>query len=220
MKWAIGHKTKFFGVVIAAIVLGAAWAVYGIYSDSRENKAFADLAAAQAKLHDVEVKLKVTDTVNQGAGSLDSDYKEVVESLKNVLQKHKGTNASVFAGLSLAQLYSGHKSFADEVSTLQSVAETACAPATRALVRSRLGVALSNNNQCDKAVPVFQSIEDDKHSGFLKGFTLIQKGLCLERLGQTDKALESLKKAEAQGEDQEASRTAKKFIRALGGKKS
>jgi tetratricopeptide (TPR) repeat protein len=148
-------------------------------------------------------------------GDFNTDYKESLPLLKGVVERYPKSQAAVIASLDLSKIYQNYKQYDPQIDLLKSAASHAQHPVTKGLTLNRLAMAYEGKGDCPQAVATWQKIEDSKELSFLAGKSLINMGLCFEKLHQNDKAEQSYLKAEGLVKDGDTAKTAKKYLRLL-----
>jgi tetratricopeptide (TPR) repeat protein len=183
--------------------------------DKKGDDATKAKAAADAKDVAEEKALTEETKLQKPTGNLEADYKDSIPLLKGVIEKYPSSQASVLAALDLTKLYQDHKQYEPQVPLLEKAATVARHPVTKALTLNQLAIAFEGKGDCAKAIKTWQRIEQNKELAFMAGKSLLNMGLCYEKLNQNDKAEQAYLRAEGLVKDGETAKTAKKYLRIL-----
>lgn len=148
-------------------------------------------------------------------GDLAKDYGGLLTGLESTAKEYAGTTAGGQAAILAAQTYLEYKQPEKAVEYAQLAAEKMSKTSTIAtLGRVLWGNALSAKGDCQAALGAWQPILDNEATSYLHGDVAVRSGVCLEQLGQNDRAMEMYRKASATTESASSS-TAKGLLRAL-----
>lgn len=148
-------------------------------------------------------------------GDLSKDYGAVVADLEKLAKDHAGTAAGAQAGLLAADTYIGYKQPEKAIEIVQIGASKLKANQTlQQLSVMMWGNALAAKGDCDGALTRWQDVLKNESAQFLHPDASLRSGLCFEKMGRADAAMEMYRKASASAESAAGS-TARGFLRAL-----
>jgi tetratricopeptide (TPR) repeat protein len=208
----LNHVSKIIGTIIFIVLLGAGWAGYSLWNESRELKAQELLFQAEDILKKADEAAKKTLTK---IPNLETDYKDAVAGFNNVIENYPSSQARVMASIELTSLYLRNQKTDLAIETLSKASLKAKHAVVKGLLWYQMGIAFEAKGECQKAIDQWQNIERSKDVVFLHGTTLVSMGLCYEKLNQFDKAEAIYKKAQGLTSDPDASRTAKRYLRLI-----
>jgi tetratricopeptide (TPR) repeat protein len=135
------------------------------------------------------------------SGDLMKDYGSVVEGWNKLIDAHVSSKAAAMAALELSQLYLKYKSPKESLQVLSKVKNQQNSDHfLGAMVFHSYAKLLANQGQCQEAIIVWEGLGKKKNLGFLVEQAQMGRALCLETLGQTEKA-EALYKDLAMGKE-------------------
>ncbi|MES2964988.1 MAG: tetratricopeptide repeat protein [Bdellovibrionota bacterium] len=149
------------------------------------------------------------------SGDLAKDYGTVLGDLEKIAKDHAGTAAGAQAGLLVADTYVSYKQ-PDKAIEYVQVAATKLKPnqTLQQLSVMMWGNALAVKGDCQQAVTHWQTVLKNDAAQFLHPDASLRSGLCLEKMGNMDAALEMYRKA-ASASESAAGTAARGFLRAL-----
>lgn len=169
-------------------------------------------------------------------GDLMKDYGSVVEAWNKLIDSYPSSKAAGMASLELSQLFLKYKSPKEALQILSKVkAQQNSDQFMGAMVFHAYAKLLSNQGQCQEAISVWENLEKKKHASFLMEPAKMGRALCLESLGQSEKAEIVLKELVADNNNNPSSgrggapqakgksaiqKTAEKYLRFMKLKKS
>lgn len=122
-------------------------------------------------------------------GDLMKDYGSVVEAWNKLIDSYPSSKAAGMASLELSQLYLKYQSPKEALQVLSKVkAQQNSDQFMGAMVFHAYAKLLSNQGQCQEAIGVWENLEKKKHASFLVEPAKMGRALCLESLGQSEKA--------------------------------
>lgn len=149
------------------------------------------------------------------SGDLTKDYGTTLTELEGVAKNYAGTAAGAQAGLLVAETYLTYKQ-PEKAIEVSQIAASKLKPTQTLQQLSQLmwGNALAAKGDCDGAIARWQDVLKNDKAQFLHPDASLRSGLCLEKMGRADAALEMYRKAASAG-DSAAGTTARGFLRAL-----
>lgn len=212
-------------VIGVLALVGAGWLGWG-WIEARGEKAaqekFYPLEKQYSDKHDgferakfsahSNAPVKDTPAISVAAtGDLAKDYGDIVDGMETFAKENPGRAAGVQAGLLAAQTRIEYNQIEKALETLKFLREkNSTGKLMGLLVRMAEGNALAATEKCADALSLWQQILDQKTAAFLHGEASLRAGICLESMGQKDRAIEMYKKASADGEQ-----SAKSLLRRL-----
>lgn len=123
------------------------------------------------------------------SGDLTKDYGSVVTGWTKLIDAHPGSKAAAMASLELSQLHLKYKAPKDALLVLSKVKNQQNSDHfLGAMVFHSYAKLLSNQGQCQEAIGIWEALEKKKKLGFLAEQSQMGRALCLESLGQMEKA--------------------------------
>ncbi len=149
------------------------------------------------------------------SGDLTKDYGPAMNDLEQVAKNFAGTAAGAQAGLLVADTYISYKQ-PEKAIEVSQIAATKLKPSQTLQQLSQMmwGNALASKGDCEGAVAKWQDVLKNESAQFLHPDASLRSGLCFEKLGRNDNALEMYRKAASAGESA-AGTMARGFLRAL-----
>lgn len=216
-------SANFKYVAAGLVALAVIWGGYLIYSGVQKKREM----AAQTELFYIESDLQkkqeevMTSTpktqvkkLKKGEKASESDpisppektpetltenYGSLVQRFEAFIKDHKGTKASLVAGITLADLYLEHKDAQRAVSVLEPLAkEVSRSDLFFGLLSSQLGVALSDAGQCEQAVKVYDKLLSAKAQEAFHSQSLLRQGACYLALNRLDEAKAAFEKVKTE----------------------
>ncbi len=228
------------GVFVATVVLIGAYATMQTMSASREKAAQEELFAITSRLEKKSTELseaaqkKVTpDPKNKKADMLD-DLKEPektpdtlardlgaqVKQLEDFLQKHNNRKAGFLAAMALSDVYLEYGAPKKAAEILKPISERPDkGDLFYGLLNSQYALALSNSNNCQEAVDVYDRILKNNEHRHIHAQAMLRKGVCLMTLNKMDQARDVFQEAHTEFPDSVSGRSAESFERYLALKK-
>ena len=142
-----------------------------------------------------KVSAKKDDVKAEAAsGDLSKDYGAEVDAWIKLIESHQSSKAGAMAALELSQLYVKYNKVSEAVQILAKVKnQQSSNNLLGALVFHSYANLLANQGQCQEAVGIWENLEKKKNISFLNEPALMGKALCLESMGQVEKAESLLK---------------------------
>lgn len=175
---------------------------------------------------------KVSEPISEPAsGDLTKDYGSEVEGWTKLIDNKASSKAAAMAALELSHLYLKYNKNGEALQILSKVKNQQNSDSLLgAMVFHAYASLLSNQGQCQEAVSVWENLEKKKKMSFIVEQAQLGRALCLETLGQVEKAegiLNDLvagkavtdKQAQPKPKDQ-TQRFAEKYLRYLKVKKN
>lgn len=136
------------------------------------------------------------------SGDLTKDYGSTVTGWTKLIDAHPSSKAAAMASLELSQLYLKYKTPKEALSVLSKVKNQQNSDHfLGAMVFHSYAKLLSNQGQCQEAIGIWEGLEKKKKLGFLVEQSQMGRALCLESLGQTEKAEALFKDLVANGDN-------------------
>ncbi len=190
------------------------------------DKAEADKKDQAAKKDDNKDEVKSEPVGEVASGELSKDYGIEVEGWTKLIESRPSSKAAAMASLELSQLYLKYKKDTEAMQILEKVKNQQNSDSLLgALVFHAYANLLSNKDRCQDAIGIWENLEKKKKMVFLVEQAQMGKALCLETLGQIEKAELVLKDlaagktaTEKQGQPKpktQVQRSAEKFLRYL-----
>ena len=133
---------------------------------------------------------KKSDTISAlASGDLTKDFGPEVEGWNKIINNFPGSKAAAMSALELSQLYVKYNKEEDAVQLLSKVkGQMNSDLLLGAMVFHSYANFLSKKGQCQDALPIWENLEKKKKFGFLVEQAKMGRALCLESLGQVEKA--------------------------------
>ncbi len=142
-------------------------------------------AKAEAKAEDQSSKEKS----KPATGDLVKDYGSEVDGWTKLIEAHASSKAAAMAALQLSQLYLKYEKPKEALQILSKTkAQQSSDNLLGAMVFHSYAKLLANQGQCQEAVGVWETLEKKKNLHFLTEQAQLDRALCLESMGQTEKA--------------------------------
>lgn len=130
-----------------------------------------------------------TPSLTPPSGDLNKDYGTVVTGWNKLIDAHPGSKAAAMAALELSQLYLKYKAPKEALSVLSKVKNQQNSDHfLGAMVFHSYAKLLADQGQCQDAIGIWEGLEKKKKLEFLAEQSQMGRALCLESLGQTEKA--------------------------------
>lgn len=227
INWIEDNARVVVAVIVVAIVLGIAYAAYTGIRNHQEKVAqdeFYKVEAPFLKKRDAFEKSKFKAFMPPQAddktpsetstGDLAKDYGPLITAVESSAHQYEGTAAGGQAALLAAQTYLDYKNPDKALEYAQLAAKLSKDTTIGALGRVMVGNVYAAKNDCAGAVKPWQEVLDTPSASYLTPDVNLRTGVCLEKLGQNDRAAEAYRKAAAAG-DSPAAASAKGLLRAL-----
>lgn len=239
----IEHHRKIWIFVISIIfVAGLSYTLFNLVQSRREASAQSEYYVAKKSLTEAEKSFqpkvpeppqskdakaakskdeKNVETSKVKSGDINADYGGAVTALEGVIQKHPGSKAAAMAALDLSPLFFEYKQN-DRALNILTIASKAVSKSDLlfGFVYLQLGAAQQANGKCEDAITSWKKVSDSKNHTFLHSEALLNEGLCLESLGQKDKAVDVYRKVSQDFGDTDAGKSAKNYLRQITNEKS
>lgn len=224
------HKAIVLGALGVAVLGGVGYVGWGMVEQRQQKSAqesFYELEKRFSEKHDGFERAKFAKLLKQpvksgekppeaASGDMAKDYGSLVSDLEQFASSHKRFAAGAQAALLAAETYVKYNQAERAAQVLEPVVmATKTDSALGGLLRMAKGNALALAGQCDKALSSWEQVIAAKSIGFLHGEAALRAGLCLEKSGQKDRAIEMYRKAAGDSERSESAQTAKSLLRAL-----
>ncbi len=228
LNWIEDNARIVVALIVIAVLVGVAYAAWQIVTTHQEKVAQEEYYKVEApfmKKRDAFEKTKFKafmppDQVDKtpaltATGDIAKDYGPLITGLESMAHEYAGTAAGGQAAILAAQTFLEYKN-------PDKAAEYAQIPATKLpkdhtlslLGRILWGNALAAKSDCRSALAIWQPVLDISAAAYLAPDVNLRSGVCLEKLGQNDRAAEAYRKASAGGESPSA-QSAKGLLRAL-----
>ncbi len=227
-NWLEDNSKIVVALIVIAVLGGLAYAGVQIVTNRQEKSAQADYYKAEApftkkKEAFEKSKFKAFMPANAedktptevASGDISKDYGPLLTDLESVAKDHAGTAAGGQAALLAGQTYLEYKQPDKAIEYAQLAGSKLPKDSTLGVLGKVLwGNALSAKGDCQGALGVWQQVLDTKTAAYLHPDVSVRSGVCFEKMGQNDRALEMYRSASAVAESASAG-TAKGLLRAL-----
>lgn len=203
----------------------------------QKDKALKEAAKKDPKKNAAAEETKDASTpLTPPSGDLTKDYGTVVTGWNKLIDAHPGSKAAAMASLELSQLYLKYKAPKEALTVLSKVKNQQNSDHfLGAMVFHSYAKLLADQGQCQDAIGIWEGLEKKKKLGFLVEQSQMGRALCLESLGQNEKAEAVLKDLAADGDNSpmtpakaaappkgksQTQKTAEKYLRYMKLKKS
>jgi predicted negative regulator of RcsB-dependent stress response len=228
-NWTIKHSKMTLIALIGFLLIGGGYAAVSLVQTNKETALQADLikiekaynekkqnfedaespAPAQAK----DDKTPPPAPKAKATGDMTQDYGTVIADFEAFVMKNKGSKAAQMAALHLSEIYRKYQKH-DFAEKALSAVQTKPKHIISGLVNFELGKTMAEQQKCEQANTVWESIVAENNLKFMHATVLLQQGLCLESLGQKDQA-EAKYKAAKDLDPQGSGRVADQWIRLI-----
>lgn len=162
------------------------------------EKAEADQKTKAAQKENKDPKNKTANSKNEekaeesaklATGDLTKDYGSEVDGWTKLIDSHPHSKAAAMSALELSQVYLKYEKPKEALQILAKVKNQQNSDHfLGAMVFHAYAKLLANQNQCQEAIGVWEVMEKKKKLRFLADEAQLGHALCLETLGQTEKA--------------------------------
>lgn len=230
LNWVEENAKLVAALVVIAILGGIGYIGLQLVGKRQERQAQEAYFAAEAKYAKIKegferAKFKAFLPPEQQAsqpdaqaasGDLSKDYGTVVADLEKVAKDYAGTTASAQAALLAADTYLQYKQADKALELAQIPAQKLSKDHTLHHLGSVMwGNALAAKEDCQGAISQWQQVLEQPKATYLHADVSLRAGLCLEKMGQNDRAAEMYRKASSVAPESGAAQTAKGLLRAL-----
>lgn len=150
------------------------------------------------------------------SGDLEKDYGSALKAVESYALANKGKQSAAEAALFVVQIAKEYAAFDRALAVVSEVRKSySIETTTGGMLAFAEANLLAESKKYDAAVSIYEKILQAKE---LKAFTAeaaLRAGICLAELGQKDRAIETLKKAESEGEKTSAAQASKNLRRRL-----
>ncbi|MEY4616001.1 MAG: hypothetical protein RJB66_961 [Pseudomonadota bacterium] len=197
----VGQRKLVFGVLGLLILIGVGIVAWDKTTTNRElsvqeqyyvaEKAFLkkkeafDRAEAEAK----DPAKKADAAKATPTGDFHKDYEQEVRGLVQLVDSHSNSKAAAMAALELSQIYTKYEMPKEAMQILAKVkGQQSSDDLLGAMVLHSYATLLANQGQCQESVGIWESLEAKKRVSFVSEQAQLGRALCLENLGQVEKA--------------------------------
>lgn len=197
----IRQQKLVLGVLGLVLLVGVALVAWDKTSSSRElsiqeqyymaekvflkKKEAFDRAEAEAK----DPAKKTDGAKALPSGDFHKDYEQDVQGMSQLIDAHPSTKAAAMAALELSQLYVKYDMPKEAIQILSKVkAQQSSDELLGAMILHSYATLLANQGQCQEAVGLWETLEVKKKMSFMTEQSQLGRALCLETLGQVEKA--------------------------------
>lgn len=226
-NWVEDNSKLFIAVLAILVIIGIAYAAVTGLRRHQERVAqdeFYKVEAPFLKKRDAFEKTKFKAFMPKDAedktpgevatGDLGKDYGALLTGVESTAKTYAGTAAGSQAAILVAQTYLDYKNPDKAIEYAQIPAKSLPAGHTLAeLSRVLWGNALATKGDCQQALDVWQKVLNEKNAAYLASDVNLRMGVCLEKLGQNDRAAEAYRAASKA--DSPSAQSAKGLLRAL-----
>ncbi len=203
------NRTPILGFIVLILVSIASYSIYHHYQEKYE-------AEAQVALFDAErlmnAHLSMGEFAKENATNIDTTQLE--EKLQSIINEFPKTKARMQASILLSEVYLQKDDTAKAIATLEHSFEYFKGDLLDTLVGLKLTSYYERNKQCDKALPVLETLTKTDIQEF-KPETLLRQGLCQELLGNTENAKQSFQKLATEYGDTVQGQQAQKYLKVM-----
>lgn len=152
--------------------------------------------------------------------TLAKDLGPQVQKLEDFLKSNNDRKAGFIAAMALSDLYLDYQEPKKAVEILKPIADKPSKDDLfYGLINSQYALALSNSNNCQEAVDVYDNILKSKDQKHIHAQAMLRKGVCLMTLQKYDQAKDVFQEARTEYPDSMSGRSAESFERYLALKK-
>lgn len=134
------------------------------------------------------------------------------KELKTFIAAYSKSTSAKEAAILLANFLEQNEKEKEALEVLEMIKTKKADSMTDALYLYRLALGHERNNACDQAIQVLDRILSTKDLKILKPQSLLQKALCLEKVGRKDEARAEYKKLSSSYGDTEQGKKAEKYL--------
>ena len=190
------HRTPLVIAFALFLIGGGGLSFYQYYQGQTEMKAQSQLYQTVAKWNALTVSSDDPQAVATQPGILmQKDYEELAYGYQRVMDEYKGSKGAVLAALHLSHLQITQGRLKEALESMQQVEPVLN---TEGLIDGMAQMVLAHlyesNQQCEKAVRIWDQVIDASHLSFFHAEALLKQGLCFEGTQQTDKAFKNYQK--------------------------
>lgn len=229
-NWVEDNAKLFVVLIIIAVLGGIAYASLQYVNRRQETQAQEAYYKAEApfmkKKEEFErakfkdfmpaEQAKAQPAAVAASGDLAKDYGSDLQGLETVAKEHAGTSAGAQAAILAGETYLTYKQPDKAIELAQIPATKLSASHTLGqLSRVLWGNALAAKGDCQTAISTWQPLLSESSAQHLKADISLRSGLCLEQMGQSERAMELYRQASTAAPESAAAGTAKGLLRAL-----
>ncbi len=187
------------------ILVGSAMALYSYSNQKKEQEAQEKLATIEFgySRYKQDVDSDKTKPDAKVAESVASQRSQLISQLRQFLDSHQKTIASRIASLYLSELLIADNQRTEAVEVLKK-SNVGAKDLTSILVQKKLAALLSDNDQCEEALKIWNNISDLKAAKFASAEIKIMKSLCYQKMNDLAKAEQLLKEVKNDGSEASA----------------
>ncbi len=207
------NKTALIGFLVLVLAAFGGYATYDAYKNQYEEKAQSALFEAE-KLYAANQGAKAFAQDNKKETSPSVDTTQIEDKLNSVIEEFPKSTAAKQASLLSAEILLSKKDTQKAISALEKGFSNYSGHLADSILALKLSNLYEQNNQCDKAIPVLETVFKSK-TAELKPEILLRQALCEETLGQVDKAKQSFQKLATEFSDSSQGQQAQKYLKVL-----
>lgn len=196
----LGQQKMILGAVVGLLLLGAgivAWDQGRTKKELSIQEQYYEVERAYLKKKEAfdKAELQTKDPAKKGettglpTGDFNKDYGTEVQGWLQLIESHPSSKSAAMAALELSQLYLKYNKNNEALQVLSKVkAHQNSDGLLGALVFQSYATELANQGQCQDSLNIWDHLEKKKKMAFLSEQAQMGKALCLETLGQVEKA--------------------------------
>lgn len=235
-EYLLKNYKAVIGVFVATVLMIGAYAIMQTVSTRREKAAQEELFVITSALDKKATEIseaaqkKVTANPNGKKADILEDLKEPektpetlardlgpqVQKLESFLKSHESSKAGFLAAMALSDIYLEYGEPKKAAEVLRPMSEKPDSDDLfYGLINSQYALALSNSNNCQEAVGVYDRILKHKDHKHIHAQAMLRKGVCLMTLNKNDQARDVFQEARTEFPDSVSGRSAESFERYL-----
>lgn len=239
-EYLLKNYKAVIGVFVVTVLLIAAYAITQTVSTKREKAAQEELFVLtsavekkQTELSEAAQKTAATDSKNKKADPLEElkepektsetlsrDFGPQIKKLEDFVKANEDRKAGLLGAMALSDIYLEYGEPKKAADVLKSMSEKPDSDDLfYGLINSQYALALSNSNNCQDAVGVYDRILKHKEHKHIHAQAMLRKGVCLMTLNKNDEAKNVFQEARTEFPDSVSGRSAESFERYLALKK-
>jgi hypothetical protein len=216
-QWTRSHSQAVVIAVVAFIVIGVGYSVYGYMSERKESKGQESYSQFEKIYLDKKrgfdeaeressrpnpAKDPKTPPKVKASGDMEKDYGPEVAGFKKVMDEHPSTKAAQMSALNLSEIYLNYKKPEEAFQALQKVeSQSQGKDLVSSVVLTQYGNVLSDKGDCKGAVEQWGKVLARKEAQFLHDTLRIKSAFCYEKMNDLAKAEELYKKVSQNSQD-------------------
>jgi predicted negative regulator of RcsB-dependent stress response len=242
-NWFLDHIKAVVALVLVALFLGAAVAVYGTVKSQTEEKLQVKYYAAEKKYLDLKKKFDEGAVQAEAAsknkdkksatpalpaviasGDAEKDYSESIAEFKALVEASPSSKAGIMSAMVVADIYRQANKPEQALAVVDKITGNKPKDLLLALAYKLKGNLQADLGQCEQAIGTWKTVVDTKSFGFLSQDLKIKMGLCYEEqkdLANAEKMFKEASTSTAEGASNSSfTKEAEKYLRLLKLKKA